>query len=136
MKKVILPAIVTLGAALLFGSAAQPQPEAPKPLRDFMRLKLEHSQKVLEGLVTDDHTLVSKHSQEMSLLSQEAAWAVLQTPEYFEHSAEFRRIANDLTEAARQKNLDGASFKYVELTMKCITCHKYVRGVRLARAGA
>jgi hypothetical protein len=33
---------------------------------------------------------------------------------------------------ARQKNLDGAALKYVELSLKCVNCHKYVRGVRMA----
>ena len=39
-----------------------------------------------------------------------------------------------MTEAARKKNLDGAVLAYVDLTMKCINCHKYVRGVRVSQA--
>ena len=100
---------------------------------DFMRLKLEHSQKVLEGLALEDFQLIAKHSQEISLLSQAANWRVLQTPEYLQQSLEFRRTADGLTEAAKAKNLEGAALKYVDLTMKCVHCHKYVRGVRLAR---
>jgi hypothetical protein len=100
---------------------------------EFMRAKLEHSQKVLEGLTTEDLTMVAKNSQAMSLLSQAANWQVLQTPEYLQRSQAFHRTADRLTEAAQKKNLDGAALAYVELTMQCIDCHKYVRGVRLAK---
>ncbi len=99
---------------------------------DFMRMKLDHAQRVLEGVALEDFSLVAKHSQEISLLSQAASWRVLQTPEYLQHSAEFRRTADELTKAAQERNLDGAALKYVELTMKCVNCHKYVRGVRVA----
>jgi hypothetical protein len=101
-------------------------------VRDFMRQKLVHSQKVLEGITTDDLQSVAKHSQELSLLSQAATWQVLQTPEYLQHSVEFRRAVDSLTEAAKKRNSDGAALAYLDVTMKCVTCHKYVRGVRIA----
>ena len=101
-------------------------------VREFMRKKLVHSQKVLEGITTDDLEMVAKNAQELSLLSQAATWQVLQTPEYLQHSTEFRRAANALTEAAKKRNSDGAALAYLDVTMKCVTCHKYVRGVRMA----
>ena len=101
-------------------------------VRDFMRKKLVHSQKVLEGITTDDLATVAKHSQELSLLSQAATWQVLQTPEYLQHSIEFRRAADALTDAANKRNSDAAALAYLDVTMKCVTCHKYVRGVRIA----
>ncbi len=101
-------------------------------LRDFMELKLDHCQEVLRGIVVEDFDQIAKHAQELSLLSQAASWRVFQTTEYLQHSGEFRRTADALTEAARQKNLDAAALRYVDLTLKCVNCHKYVRGVRMA----
>jgi len=103
-------------------------------LRIFMRAKLEHSQKVLEGLAVDDMDMVAKHSQELALLSHAANWQVMQTEDYLQHSLEFRRAANAVTKAAREKNLDGATLAYVSMTMNCVKCHKYVRGIRMADA--
>lgn len=117
--------------ACLWASRAQTAPPVNN-VRDFMRQKLVHSQKVLEGLTVDDLEMVAKHSQDLSLLSQAASWQVLQTPEYLDRSAEFRRAVDTLTEAAQKKNLDGAALAYVDVTMKCVSCHKYVRGVRIA----
>ena len=103
--------------------------QAPS-LRDFMQLKLNHSQKILEGLVREDFAALAKHSQELSLLSLDASWQVLQTAEYTQQSLEFRRAADALTAAAKKKNLDGAALAYVDVTMKCVNCHKYVRSAR------
>ena len=101
-------------------------------VRQFMRKKLDHSQKLLEAVVIEDFDAISTESQKLSLLSQEASWKVLQTEDYVQHSKEFRRAADAITQAARKKNLDGAALAYVDLTMKCVNCHKYVRGVRIA----
>lgn len=126
--------IACLTLVLLIGGwlAAQAASKQEDKLQDFMELKLDHSQEVLRGIVTEDFDLVAKHAQELSLLSQAASWRVFQTTEYLQHSSEFRRTADALTEAGRQKNLDAAALKYVDLTLKCVNCHKYVRGVRMA----
>jgi cytochrome c556 len=100
---------------------------AEDKLAAFMRAKLEHSEKVLEGLAREDYQLIAKHSQAISLLCEDEMWAVLKTPEYLERSNEFRRSVNEITDAARRKNLEAAAFAYVDTTMKCVSCHKYVR---------
>jgi cytochrome c556 len=96
-------------------------------LAAFMKAKLGHSEKLLEGLAREDYALIAKHSQAISLLCEDELWMVMMTPEYLERSNEFRRSVNAVTEAARAKNLDGAALAYVDSTMKCVTCHKYIR---------
>jgi len=110
---------------------AQPKPNGGN-LRDFMQVKLKHSQDILSGLVTDDLDKVAKGAQELSLLSQAGSWQVFQTEDYLLHSREFRRSADALRDAALKKNTDAAALAYVDTTLKCVNCHKYVRGVRMA----
>jgi hypothetical protein len=102
-------------------------------LAEFMRAKLTHSQKILEGLTTSDFAMIEKSSQELSLLSRTAQWQVIQSADYARHSSDFGRAADQLTEAARNKNLDGATLAYVKVTMKCIECHKFVDKVGEAK---
>jgi len=102
-------------------------------LSAFMKVKLRHAEKVLEGLATEDYELIVKNSQAISLLCQDEMWSVLQTPEYRERSREFQRSVDAITEAARAKNLEAASLHYVDSTMKCVSCHKYVRKARSGR---
>ena len=132
MKRPAVLAIVCL--CTLFLSATRGSDKEVDKVGEFMRAKLLHSQKILEGLATENYDMMAKHSQEMSLLSQASTWQVLQTPEYRDRSTEFRRSSDALTEAAHKKNLEAAALAYVDVTMKCVNCHKYVRKVRMVRA--
>lgn len=116
--------------ALSAGGYGEPREE----LRDFMRAKLRHSQKVLEGLVLEDFDVIAKSAQEMSLLSLAETWQVLNTPDYIEYSRKFRNAADSLADAAKKKKLDQATLAANQVTVKCVECHKYVRGVRMAEA--
>jgi cytochrome c556 len=95
-----------------------------------MKAKLNHSQQVLEGLSKADFDLVAKNSQAISLLCEDELWMVLQTVEYRERSKEFQRSVNAITEAAKKKDLDAATLAYVDVTLKCVSCHKYMRQAR------
>lgn len=122
-----IPWLIT--GAILLGAASNTA-SADDKLSAFMKAKLGHSGKILEALTREDFELLGKNSQAMSLLCEDETWMVLQTPEYRERSNEFRRSVNAITEAARHKNLDAATLAYVDATLKCVACHKYVRQSR------
>lgn len=124
----ILP-LATIGVAALglFAAAANSQPESEKKVSDFMALKLEHTQAVLDGLVREDFTKIDTHAQQISLLTHDEAWQVIQTPEYRRRSDEFRRTADNIAKAAQKKNIDGATLAYVEMTLQCVSCHRAIR---------
>ena len=121
--------VFVLGAA----AAAQDGAESTN-LKGFMRIKLNYSKNVLEGLTEADFEGIAKNAQLLAAISQDASWRVLQTTEYNEQSKAFRSNAMMLRDAARQKDLDTASVAFMALTSKCVQCHKYVRGDRVRRA--
>ena len=125
--------LIPVAAALMLGVALADPRVPDNQVAGFMRLKLGHSQKVLEGLVLEDFSMIEKQSQALSLLSQDANWQVLQTPEYLQLSVEFRRSTDALSRAAQEKNLDKATLAYLGMTMKCVSCHEHVRDVRTAQ---
>jgi len=116
------------GGAWLTAMAADRAPVADQ-VAGFMRAKLGHSQNVLEGLSTANYDLIERGAQELSLASQDSNWQVLQTEDYIRQSAEFRRACDALRTAAQAKNLDGAALAWMDVTLKCVQCHKYVRDV-------
>ena len=131
---VILLGLAPLTLLTKLGVGEEPADDTrPNQVAKFMRAKLEHAEKLLEGLTTEDYDLLVKESQALVLLSQSADWQVLQTADYAAESSEFRRAADGLKKAAKEKNLDAAALRYVDLTLKCVHCHKYVRSVRLAQ---
>jgi hypothetical protein len=133
-------AVALCSVTLLSGHGDKPRPDAPKDSRkedpklaELMQGKLKHSQKVLEGLALADYDEIAKNAEELISISKQAEWKVIKTPQYEMRSNEFRRTADELIKNAEAKNLDAAALSYVELTMTCVKCHKYVRGVRQVR---
>ena len=116
-----------VGLALLGRGRAEEPSLKPDAVAVFMRAKLAHSSEVLEGLALEDFDMIGRGAQELSLASQASSWQVLQTEDYARQSAEFRRSCDTLRSAAKAKNLDGAALAWMDVTMKCIQCHKYVR---------
>ena len=99
----------------------------PDDVAVFMRAKLDHAQHVIEGLAMEDYQAIYRAAHDLALASQASAWEVLLTEEYARQSADFRRSCEALRTAARDENLDAAALAWMEVTMKCVQCHKYVR---------
>lgn len=120
----------TSGCAVAVSAVVAAQEAAVDEVAVFMRAKLDHSKNVLEGLALADFDLMARGAQELSLASQESSWQVLQTEDYARLSAEFRRACDGLRSAAKAENLDGAVLAWMEVTQKCVQCHRYVRDER------
>jgi hypothetical protein len=109
------------------------QSQEQKGLQELMQRKLKHSQKVLEGLALKNFDLIAANAEELVLVSKTTEWKVVKTPKYELYSNEFRRNAEEMIQKAKEKNLDGAALAYVDMTLNCIKCHKYVRDVRMTK---
>ena len=113
------------------------QKKVPDAKRDldqsiFMRKKLEASSQILEGLTSEDAQLIIKGARVLVEMSAAEKWQVQNNVMYRQFSGEFQRSAKSLLEAAEKGNYDGAALKWIDTTMKCIECHKYVRNMLIA----
>lgn len=131
----ILP-IVVASAVSTFGlwyACRADEPLSPKgSVKPFMRMKLEASNKVLEGLTTEDFRLVREGASTLHKMSSAEKWRVSNDVLYRQYSAEFNREAERLLERANERNLDGATLAWMECTMSCVRCHKYARAIKIA----
>lgn len=125
----VLALAVLLVAAVVLSPAQSRKSRATK---EFMRDKLELSQRILEGLANEDFDLMIAKGTRLSAMSQEAGWQAFENPEYADHSVTFRKNVDALVRAAKNKNLDGATLAYVRITINCVECHKFVRGKLVA----
>lgn len=117
----------------LVGPLSGQEPVATQ--QPFMRAKLVHAQKLLEGLALRDLNSVADHAQKLSLLSLESTWQVYHTGEYEQFSREFRRATQAMSDAAKANNLDQATLAYVDMTLKCVNCHQHVRDLQNKSSG-
>ncbi len=121
--------ILTLATTFL---AAQAQDNPRTTRAEFMRMKLEYSKKVLEGLTLENYTMITKNAKALKTLSEAAEWEVPTIPdvnEYVAFTSEFQKLSDELGKKAAEKNIDGATLTYLKLTMNCVNCHKYVRQI-------
>jgi hypothetical protein len=128
-RKQIVLGLAGLAMAVTF-LAARGQEARQHTRADFMRMKLEYSKLVLEGLTLENYATIIKNAQALKKLSEAAEWEVPTIPnagEYVVFTTEFQRLADELVKKAREKNMDGATLAYLRLTMNCVNCHKYVR---------
>jgi len=125
---IVVAALLALTSWLLpAGHAAEPAPLRPDDVAVFMRAKLDHASEVLEGLSLADFEKIRRGGQLLALASQASSWQVLQSEEYARQSVAFRRACERLERAATEKNLDAAALAWMDVTMKCVQCHRYVR---------
>jgi hypothetical protein len=144
VRKCWLAGVMSLGVAavmLIPGDALQgQQPAAPgKPPKDrnlqlFMRQKLEASNQILEGLCTDDFDLIQEGAKKLHQMSDAERWHVSNDVMYKQFSNEYRQITQQLIKAAEDHNLDRATLKWLDATVSCLDCHRFVRGARIAAA--
>ncbi len=104
--------------------------KAKTPLETFMRLKLDASSKILEGLCLEDAALVKEGADALSAMSKVEIWNVLLDPDYREHSREFRDNAAKVSKAAQEGDYDRAALRWFDVTMSCLECHDHVRNGR------
>jgi hypothetical protein len=135
LRTVLTLLILAFVVSPLVGDGQLPKNQGgdSKKVSELMRKKLQHAQKVLEGIALNDFDEILNHADALMQLTKEIEWQVLKTPRYQVQSNEFRRAVENLQEKATQKNLDGAALGYVELTLSCVKCHKYVREARMTR---
>ena len=115
--------LVSVGMVLAMPLCAQ---EPGSPQHDvIMEKKLECAQELFAAVTTGDFEEINRQSQKLRLLSQEAGWNRLQTPEYMRLSEDFRGTTSQLEAAAADRNLDAVGLAFVKLSITCIDCHRH-----------
>lgn len=96
----------------------------------LMRLKLEPAKKILEGIALADFQMVRTNSEQLRKLALDADWMVMQTEAYHQHSQEFQSSLNLISRMSDESDLDGVTLAYMQMTMRCVQCHKMMRDDR------
>lgn len=106
--------------------------EQASALSKFMRQKLNASNQILEGLCTEDLTMVQDGAKVLTRMSHEERWRVSSDMMYRRYSNEFIASVDELQKDAEANDLNKASLAWVNVTMKCLKCHEWVRNTVIA----
>jgi cytochrome c556 len=128
MVRIVLVVCAGAGACTAFGHGDEPAKTA-----ELMQKKLKASQKVLEGVAKNDFDAVETNADALIEISQKAEFNSIKSADYEMFSNQFRRTAEGLAKNAKDKNADGVALAYVDMTLVCVKCHKYVRERKMTR---
>lgn len=103
-----------------------------KGVARFMRMKLDASGLILEGLAVEDYDLIKEGAERLAEMSAAEKWRVSNDALYREHSVDFQRIAKRLIQNAKDEKLEASALTWLEATMQCIECHKWARANMIA----
>lgn len=96
----------------------------------WMTKKLELSQNILAGLTQSDFDKVRANAAVMNFMGYLEKWARADMPSYKRQVSYFEFANDELIRQAKEKNLDGATLAYNQLTVSCVKCHKIVRNAK------
>jgi cytochrome c556 len=107
------------------------KPDAPSQPNEamVMQVKLQRSQTLLGALTREDYKTLEENAESLVKISDSTAFLrAYKTAEYELEAQIFKRTAAALGAKAKDKNLDGATLAYTEMTLSCVRCHNYFRG--------
>lgn len=103
------------------------------PVRTLMRAKTGYAHRLLDAVVQEDFDTVRDQAFRLKAVAQTADWQVIDTEEYVRESDAFIHATERLESAARERSGDGAALAYLDVTLSCVHCHRYVKAHREAR---
>lgn len=113
---------------LLFLSALQTEKQGP--VESLMKAKAGYAHRLLDAVVKGDLETAQVQAFRLKAVAETADWNVMKTPEYARETEDFVRATDRLLQAADRKNLDSVALAYMEVTLSCVHCHRYVRSHR------
>jgi len=115
--------LIGLAVALAWLAASQTEREA-KPSQEIMWKKLDLSHGALDAIALDDFEALEAYASDLVTLSLAGELNVSDTETYRQKSREFREAAQALGRAARDRETEAAALAYVDLTLRCLSCHR------------
>jgi hypothetical protein len=108
--------------------------DEPNNVSELMQRKRRLSHEILDVIMRQDFTRITKDARALVSLSETAEWRVRRTPRYAQYTTEFQDAAERMIDKARSKSLDGVTLAFTDMTLRCVRCHEYIRETRSANA--
>jgi hypothetical protein len=127
----LLALAVTVGPGFVGASSGQQKKSGAEDKASlWMKNKLVFSQNILAGLTESDFDKIRKNAEAMNFLGYLEKWLRADMPAYKYQVSHFEFANHELIRQAKEKNLDGATLAYNQLTVSCVQCHKIVRDAK------
>ncbi len=92
-----------------------------------MRVKRDYAHRLLDAVVEGDFDAVREEAFRLKTIAETNDWRAVDTPEYVQRSNAFLASTERLYEAAKDEEADAVAIAYMDLTLKCVQCHRHLR---------
>lgn len=128
VKKVLFTVVcLVAGTTWCVAHLVSQEPQARSSKVGIMRMKLEPAKSILEGIALGDFQSVQKSTEQIRKLTLDSNWMHIQTEKYRENTSNFERSLNLLKRMCEEKDMDGVTLAYMQVTMRCVECHRDLR---------
>lgn len=125
MKRTLALAIALAGFT---GAAVQQEQDGQEsPVQSLMKAKSGYAHRLLDAVVAQDFDTVREEAFRLKAVAETGDWNVLDTPEYVRESQGFIQATERLLDSVKERNGDAVALAYMDVTLSCIHCHRYVR---------
>lgn len=119
-RRVVILALVIVASVTLSGSQED-------PIQQLMRAKTRYAHRLLDAIVMEDFVTIRDQAFRLKAVAETGDFQVLDTPEYVRQNDAFIEATDRLIDAAREESGDAAALAYMDITLKCVHCHHYLR---------
>jgi hypothetical protein len=97
------------------------------PVKALMKAKTGYAHRLLDAVVAQDFDAVREQAFRLKAVAETADWNVLATAEYARESEDFIDATEGLLDSAKARNGDAVALAYMDVTLSCIHCHRYIK---------
>ncbi len=134
MQRFLLLAALALCAlapsSTAWSQGRQREKNEQEDARTWMQKKLGYSQKILAGLTKADFDAIKRNAGNMNFLGYLEKSALSGIPGYKQQVTSFEVANNELIRQAQDRNLEGTTLAFTQLTLSCVQCHKLIRDAK------
>jgi len=116
--------------ALSFLALSALQTARQGAVESLMKAKAGYAHRLLDAVVLGELETARDQAFRLKAVAETADWNVMDTPEYVRESEAFIRATDRLLQSAGSKNPEAVALAYVEVTLSCVHCHRYVSAQR------
>lgn len=125
-KAILLACLLTISGTAAAQDGA-PQVTNERPMSFWMAQKMELSKQLLESLTKEDFDKIAADAKQLRKLGKIEGIVRRQDPAYRRQHQLFDSALADVISQADDKNVEGATLAFHQLTTSCVVCHKMLR---------
>lgn len=125
MKKHILTSLAI--AIALATTAALVTSQTDGTTKTLMKAKTAYAHRLLDAVVLEDFDVIQDQAFRLKAVAETADWYTAESSQFVRETESFIRAADRLFQAAQENNGDAAALAYMDLTLSCVHCHRYLK---------